>query len=143
MGDPAADEREITRLATEYGHLVDARRWSEFDRIFTEDAVFDSTDFGSSLREGLAVLQRDFAALGDGHPICHHATNIVVDLVDGDRARVRSKGFCIRADGSTFSCIYLDEAVRTDRGWRLSRRTALLRRPWSEASEAQLSGHLG
>jgi hypothetical protein len=143
VSDPRGDEHDITRLANEYGHLVDGRRWSEFGSVFTEDVVFDSTDFGSPVRTGLDVLQHDFAALGDGHPICHHATNIVVDLLDDDRARMRSKGFCLRSDGTMFSCIYLDEAVRTDRGWRLSTRTALLRRAWDEANETQLSGGLG
>jgi hypothetical protein len=140
--DWIADERAVERLVNDYGHLVDTRRWSELGTVFTDDVVFDAEDFGSPVRTGLARLAADFAALGDGHPICHHASNIVIDRLGADTARVRSKGLCVLSDGSVFACIYLDDAVRTDRGWRLSRRTALLRRPWAQASAAQLDGRL-
>jgi hypothetical protein len=129
MGSVVSDERAIERLLNIYGHCIDDRDWDGMRQVFTADVVFDSTDFGSPVRHGFQRLRDDFAALGDGHPICHHATNIVVDLHDAAFATVRSKGFCIRADGSVFSCVYLDEAVRDDEGWRLRRRVALLRRP--------------
>jgi SnoaL-like domain len=122
-------ERDIAVLLNRYGHIIDERHWDELSGIFTDDAVFDATDFGSSVRTSLAQLRSDFEALGHRHPIAHHATNIVIQLLSGGTARVDSKGICLRDDGSVFSAVYRDEVTRTPDGWRISRRVALLRRP--------------
>ncbi len=124
----ADDERELVRLVNLYGHLIDQRRWDDLGLIFTADLAFDASDFGAPVRTSLAQLRSDWAALGHGHPIAHHATNIVITPAAEGSADIHSKGLCLRADGSTFSAVCQDKAVRTAEGWRICRRTASLRR---------------
>ncbi len=75
-----------------------------------------------------AALKQAARILGDGNPVGHHVTNIVVVELDGDTARVKSKGLGVTAAGSVGSVVYDDEAVRTGQGWRIRRRTVHPRR---------------
>jgi SnoaL-like domain len=125
MSDAEA-EHDIAGLLNRYGHIIDERHWDQLAQIFVPDLVFDASDFGSHIRTSLAQLRSDWEAIE--HPLAHHATNIVIEFLGSDRARVDSKGICLRRDGSVFSAVYRDEVIRTADGWRISRRAALLRR---------------
>lgn len=72
--------------------------------------------------EGLAVLHDAARALGDGNPVGHHVTNIVLTEVGPGEVRALSKGIGIMADGSCGSATYEDRIVHTPAGWRITHR---------------------
>ena len=125
------DRMAIHELLALYGHLIDERRWDDLDQVFTADAVYDGTDFGMPVTRSLAELVAEWTSeMGlTRHPLAHHATNIVITGRDDGTAFVRSKGLGVGKGGRVGSVTYVDEAVRTERGWRLRSRTVTLRRP--------------
>ncbi|MFG1921175.1 nuclear transport factor 2 family protein [Cryptosporangium sp. NPDC048952] len=95
--------------------------------LFTEDVVYDVSDLGFGTLQGLAATREAGLALGDRNPLAHHVTNVVVtETADG--ARALSKGISIMVGGATGTVTYDDVVVRTDDGWRISRRTIKARR---------------
>ncbi|HEX5947714.1 MAG TPA: nuclear transport factor 2 family protein [Acidimicrobiales bacterium] len=125
------DRMAIHELLALYGHVIDERRWTDLDQVFTADAIYDGTDFGMPVTRSLADLIAEWTS-EEGltrHPLAHHATNIVVTARDDGTALVRSKGIGVGNGGRVGSVTYVDEAVRTDAGWRLRSRTVTLRRP--------------
>jgi hypothetical protein len=124
----AADRIAIHELLGLYGHLIDERRWSELDQVFTPDAVYDATSFGQGVTTSLATLIEHWTSDMTMHPLAHHATNIVVTEDSDGTVRVLSKGLGVGRKGRVGSVTYRDIAVRSPDGWRLSHRTASLRR---------------
>lgn len=119
----ASDLLSIHRLLAWYGHVLDERRWDDLDELFTADAVFDASAFPG--RRPLASLEQIRAMVVSaeaGHPLAHHATNVVITATSPDTACVKSKGVHPREDGTWISTVYLDEVSRTPRGWRFDRR---------------------
>jgi hypothetical protein len=123
-----SDRLAIQEVLGLYGHLIDDRRWDDLDQVFTSDAVYDATDFGQPITHSLAELLTHWKADLRIHPLAHHATNIVVTEEADDTVRVRSKGIGIGPRGRVGSVTYDDIMVRTERGWRMSFRRAVLRR---------------
>jgi len=115
----------INNLINLYGHIIDERQWSRMGEIFTEDVIFDLRDFNGAVLNGLLVLRETFKDL-DGHPLAHHATNILIDVADG-AVRVQSKGIAMYPDhvGST---VYRDVLRKTGQGWRIAHRVSTKRR---------------
>lgn len=115
----------INNLINSYGHIIDERQWSRLGELFTSDVIFDMTDFNGQVLHGLNVLRNSWMALS-GHPLAHHATNILIDA-DGDEVRVLCKGNGLYPDhvGST---VCRDRLRRTDAGWRIAHRIAAKRR---------------
>jgi 3-phenylpropionate/cinnamic acid dioxygenase small subunit len=122
------DRMAITELISQHGHLVDAGDLDRLEELFTENVVYDLTDFGQGRLAGAAAVRDAALALGEGNPLAHHVTNVVITEPTDGGARVRSKGLAIRADGSCGSVTYDDTVIRTDQGWRISYRKVLLRR---------------
>ena len=121
------DRLAITDLVNRHGHLTDAGDFDAYRELFTEDVVYDVSDLGFGAIEGLAATRAAAEALGEHNPLAHHVTNVVVTAV-GDGARALSKGFGLMTSGAVGSVTYDDVVVRTDRGWRISRRTVKARR---------------
>ena len=124
-----ADRLAIHELLGLYGHLIDERRWTELDQVFTADAVYDATSFGFAVTTSLADLLAHWTSDPTIHPLAHHATNIVVSEDDDGTVRVLSKGIGVGRKGRVGSVTYRDVAIRTASGWRLFSRTAELRSP--------------
>jgi len=124
-----ADRLAIHELLGLYGHLIDEQRWSDLDQVFTQDIVFDASDFNHMITRSLSELQAHWSSDGRMHPLAHHATNIVVSVDDDGTVRARSKGIGVGRKGRVGSATYHDVLVRTDAGWRLAERRAVLRRP--------------
>ena len=124
----AADRIAIHELLGLYGHLIDERRWSELDQVFTTHAVYDATSFGQGVTNALAALVAAWSGDLTIHPLAHHATKIVVSKDSDGKVRVLSKGIGVGRKGRVGSVTYRDVAVRTPAGWRLAGRTAMLRR---------------
>ena len=123
------DRLEIAGLVNLYGHIIDERQFSRVGEIFSDDAVCDVSKRGAGLHVGPEAIRRMWELAGDRHPLAHHATNIVIDALDGGTVRVLSKGICVHPDGTVHSTTYRQEAKRTARGWRLSRLEAEMREP--------------
>lgn len=133
-----ADRLAIYEVLALYGHLIDQRRFSELDQVFMPDLVFDATDMGSPRWTSRAELLQQWQSPDAGHPVAHHATNIVitedVDSAVGavrsdDRVRVMSKGIGMGPKGRIGSVTYHDTFVKTVDGWRMATRRVELRRP--------------
>ncbi len=125
------DRVELHELPGRYGDAIDDRNWPGLDRIFTDDAVFDLTDLGVPLLEGLPEIKR-FMDEDAQHPKTHTMTNIYVDeTVDGAGLAVVKLNFRIVAlqkGGLTGTASYYDDVVKTDVGWRVKHRVTTLRR---------------
>jgi hypothetical protein len=125
-----ADRLAIHELLARYGHLLDERQWDALDRVFTDDVVYDATDFAMPVTRSLAALIAEWTSdTGMArHPVAHHATNVVVTEDADGTVRVLSKGLGVGAGGRVGSVVYRDIAVRTPDGWRLAERVVTLRR---------------
>lgn len=126
--DDLADRLALHELVARHGHLVDAGDLAALDEVFLPDVVYDVTDLGGTAMAGLVEVEAAARRLGDGNPVGHHVTNVVVTSLNEDGARVLSKGLGVAGDGTVGSVDYNDEAVRTADGWRISRRTVRARR---------------
>ncbi|MER7243913.1 nuclear transport factor 2 family protein [Kribbella sp. NPDC000426] len=96
--------------------------------MFTPDVQYDVSALGGGVLVGPAAAWEAGLALGDGNPVGHHVTNVVLTEVGPDEVASLSKGIGVMADGSCGSVTYADTVVRTAAGWRISRRTILPRR---------------
>ncbi|MEU8905372.1 nuclear transport factor 2 family protein [Streptomyces mirabilis] len=123
------DRLAIAELVSLHGHLFDDGRLDELTELFTEDVVYDVSAFGQGELAGIAAIRDAALVIGAANPVAHHVTNIVItdDLGDG-RARVRSKGLGVMADGRCGSVSYEDVVVRRDGAWRIGRRRVEARR---------------
>ena len=122
-----SDVLAIGQVQARYGYLMDDLDWDAIGEVFTEDCVFDASAFGLEPAIGYAGVR----AMHEGadHPLAHHATNVLVQEIDGDVAVVRSKALGTYAKGRAFSGEYRDTMARTPGGWRIRRRTIVLRQP--------------
>jgi hypothetical protein len=123
------DRLAIHELLGLYGHLIDQRRWDEFNLVFAPDAVVDGSDFGVAPIHSLAAIAEAMKNERNLHPLAHHATNIVITEDSDGTVRVLSKGIGVGRKGRVGSITYYDVVVRTVEGWRFAYRRAELRRP--------------
>jgi hypothetical protein len=115
------DRLAIHELLALHGHLVDAGEFDRLGELLTPDAVY------AGIR-GFEALTEASEQLGDGNPVGHHVTNIVVSEDPDGTVRARSKGIGIYADGTAGSVVYDDVLRRTPDGWRIASRTISPRR---------------
>lgn len=120
-GMETSDLVAIQQLYALYGHVMDDCDWARLGDVFTEDCVFDATALGVPAMAGLGGIVAAHVSSRQT-PLAHHVTNVLVDSVDGDRARVRAKALGIYSRGRAFSGVYEDELVRTAAGWRIANR---------------------
>lgn len=128
-----SDRLEIQDLLVEYCHCIDSMNWDGLDDVFTADAVIDYSAMGGSsgglahTKEFLATAMPNFA--GFQHMI---STSKIELAAGGDPDRATGKTIChnpMIANGpdgqpQVMHCgfWYVDELVRTPRGWRISSR---------------------
>jgi hypothetical protein len=122
------DRLAVTELIALHGHLVDAGALDRMYEVFTEDVVYDLSDFGQGELTGLVAVKEAALALGAGNPLAHHVTNVFVEEITDDRVHARSKGLGVMADGSCGSVTYEDTVVRVGGQWRISHRRMLARK---------------
>ena len=116
------DRDQIVEALAEAAAATDTRDWATIRRLFTPDTVA----YGA---HGIDALIAQFEAfLGGVGPTQHLLGNHRVS-VDGDTARSLTYGRVHHVgagpmDGSSYECMgeYDDHWVRTDTGWRISRR---------------------
>jgi hypothetical protein len=124
-----ADDRfAIIAVLDRYSECLDTRNWAGLSDVFTE-AV--DMDFGVWKATSLDEVRQNIRSFLDGcGPSQHLLGNYRIEL-DGDRASSRcycrvmhfGKG---EHEGKTFESWieYADELVRTQKGWRSSKRSA-------------------
>ncbi|MVZ99548.1 nuclear transport factor 2 family protein [Actinomadura sp. LD22] len=122
------DRLAITDAISLHGHYADGGELDRMAELFTEDVVHDVTALGFDRIEGRAALKQAALDLGDGNPLAHHVTNVVVTGGDGDRAHAVSKAIAVLADGRCGSAAYEDTLVRDGDRWLISHRTIRPRR---------------
>jgi hypothetical protein len=122
------DRVALHELLALYGHLIDERRWDEFEKVFTSDAVYESLMGEGWQTNSLAELIEFWTADMSRHPLAHHTTNVVVIEQPDGSASIVSKGIGVGRKGRVGSVTYNDVAVPTDQGWRLAKRVVTLRR---------------
>jgi 3-phenylpropionate/cinnamic acid dioxygenase small subunit len=123
-----SDRVAIEQLIAMHGHLTDDGDLDRYDELFTDDVVYDVTDFGLGELRGIAAIRDAGRALGDANPVGHHVTNIVMEDRGDGVVIARSKGIGVMADGTTGSLTYIDEVERRHGRWRIRRRTVVRRR---------------
>ena len=116
------DAFEIAQLRATYCHLLDDRRWNEFNDLFTEDATFD----GLRRISGKAAIHEFFSVecpkIAD--QFWHFCSNGSID-VHGDTAtgRISMEYFSVTSGISYVSFGHYDDViVRTDGGWKFASR---------------------
>jgi len=122
------DRMAIHELIALHGHLMDEGQFDRLDELFTKDFVYDVEALGFGSLKGSDALTEASLALGDGNPLGHHVTNVVIVEAWGDSAKVRSKGIGIRTDGTSDTVVYEDVVERTSDGWRIAYRKVIPRR---------------
>lgn len=124
------DQDEITRLLYDYANLIDLNETDQLLALFTPDChIAYGPDHGAdgidAYRETLQSERFGVGAFFAG--TSHHVSNVVIDFVDADTARVRSALYAWhkynreRPDGVVMGQ-YHDIVVRTPDGWRIKRR---------------------
>lgn len=127
-----ADKFEIQELLTAYAHAIDRRDINALDQMFTPDADIDYSVTGGihgGLKEIKPFLETSLALFKASQ---HFVTNPLIRL-DGDRATSRCLLFnpmVMDRDGAAHTLFigawYDDELVRTEDGWRISKRAQAL-----------------
>ncbi|EKF21757.1 snoaL-like domain protein [Mycolicibacterium hassiacum DSM 44199] len=125
----ADDKLAIHALISLYGHIIDDREFSRVHELFTEDAVYDVSDFNAGVYTGRRAIAQMWRDAEGRHPLAHHATNVVVSEDDDGTVRVLSKGIGVLDDGRVGSAVHRDVVVRTPAGWRIAHRVAIRRAP--------------
>ena len=121
-----SDRLELHELPGRYGDAIDDRAWDRLDQIFTDDAVFDLTDLGVPLLEGLPAIQK-FMDRDAKHPKTHLMTNIYVDDTPSG-VHLNFRIVAMQSGGLMGTASYYDDVVRTPSGWRVQHRVVTLRR---------------
>jgi 3-phenylpropionate/cinnamic acid dioxygenase small subunit len=133
------DRLAIHDIVSLYGHLIDERQWDRLDEMFTDDVIYDLDDFGLGVSNGMEAVRAMWAD-ESLHPLAHHATNVLIHEAADGEVRVVSKGIGVGKRGKVGSVTYHDRFVRTERGWRIGERVAILRRPHEAIDAARFAG---
>jgi SnoaL-like domain len=122
-----SDRLEITDAVTRYSYGLDQRRWQEWDRAFTADAIIDFSFWGLEPASP-ADFRKLFSANDSTRISGQHLLSNQLIWLEGDTARTHAEfnlttlsrseepGLAHRVRGGGY---YEDELVRTADGWRI------------------------
>lgn len=124
-----ADEREITRLVTAYGPLVDSGDTDAVAGLWTPDGVYDVDGLYMQGRDDIVAMVRSEAHQGLIRRGCTHLQGAVHVNLHGDEALAASHSLLVlAAEGKGFRVLRATahhwRFVRTDDGWKVARRTS-------------------
>jgi len=137
----AEDRWAIAELIALYGYVVDERQFDRLDEVFTEDAIYDVTSFGSGVVRGAKGVREMWSDPNTKHPVAHHATNIMIHETPEGVVRAICKGIGVGRKGRVGSVTYYDEMARTPGGWRMAKRVCVYRDPEGPYDPAMLAEH--
>jgi ketosteroid isomerase-like protein len=124
-----SDRLEIQQLMIDYSSAIDQRDYDRLDEVFTPDAYIDYRAMGGIDGRYPEVKAWLKPALAVFPHYCHMVGNMNIK-VTGDTATARTICFnpmeAKLADGKTqvmfLGLWYVDQFVRTPKGWRISER---------------------
>ncbi|MCZ4580091.1 nuclear transport factor 2 family protein [Gordonia amicalis] len=123
-----ADEREITRLVTAYGPLVDSGDADAVAALWTPDGIYDVDGLFMHGRDDIVAMVRSDAHQGLIARGCTHLQGAVHVNVEGDEAIAASHSLLVIAGDKGFRVVRATahhwKFVRTDAGWKVARRTS-------------------
>ena len=122
------DRAAIVELISLHGHVFDDGDLERLDVLFTPSIVYDASELGGGALHGIEAIRTASLALGEGNPLGHHVTNVVVAEREDGTVGVRSKGIGVNADGTASTVTYEDTVVDTETGWRIDHRRIVPRR---------------
>jgi len=135
------DVRALTELTFRYAYAIDGHKWDELREMFTDDVELDyGLGVENVIRGADRFVEGSRAALEQITATHHMFTNHLFQI-DGDRATgkyyMHAQHLKRDAEGGvlhTLGGIYEDEFVRTDTGWKVSRRS--YRAIWGRGNNA-------
>jgi 3-phenylpropionate/cinnamic acid dioxygenase small subunit len=127
------DKHAIEQVYIRYCDIIDQKAFDRLDEVFTQDCVGDYRSTNGKVQEGLAPLiahvTRGMGPGSDCGATHHNVCNFRV-TVDGDTATSKAHFYAVHEGinhcaGEHYTCWgeYDDQWTRTDKGWRVSRRT--------------------
>jgi hypothetical protein len=125
-----SDRLEIQQLLVDYSTAIDNRRFDDLDHVFTPDAYIDYRAMGG-IDGAYPDVKKWLSEVLPNFPAYSHLIGNFDVTVTGETAR--SRVLCFNpmvlsdaADGSSQVLFcglwYDDEFIRTDAGWRMTRR---------------------
>lgn len=123
MGLSTDDIVAINQLYSRYNHSIDCGDGESFAACFTTDGELDT---GSGAQEGSEAIAGFAVGTHEMLPGLRHQSNNIVVEGDGETASGAAFLVAFTVDGGYKPMItgkYTDELVRTDAGWRFSRRS--------------------
>lgn len=123
----------IEQVYIRYCDLIDQKAFEKLDEVFTPDCIGDYRSTNGKVQEGLAPLiahvTRGMGPGSDCGATHHNVCNVRV-TIDGDIATSKAHFYAVHEGtnhcaGEHYTCWgeYDDQWTRTDKGWRISRRT--------------------
>ena len=126
-----SDRFEIQQLLIDYSTAIDQRRFDDLDLVFTSDAYIDYRVSGG-IEGHFPQVKAWLKEVLPNFPAYFHMLGNIDVRITGDRATSRAVCFnpmVMGGDGGQNSAQiyfvgiwYVDEFIRTDLGWRMSRR---------------------
>ncbi len=121
-----SDRLELQQLLVDYSTAIDNRRFDDLDRVFTPDAYIDYRALGG-IDGRFPEVKKWLAEVLPNFPAYSHLIGNFDVTITGSTASSRVICFnpmVLAADGQILFCglWYDDEFVRTDDGWRMTRR---------------------
>jgi 3-phenylpropionate/cinnamic acid dioxygenase small subunit len=128
-----ADKHAIEQVYIRYCNIIDQKAFDRLDEVFTQDCIGDYRSTNGKVQEGLAPLIAHVTrGMGPGSDcgVTHHNVCNFRVTVDGDTATAKAHFYAVhqginRCIGEHYTCWgeYDDQWVRTEKGWRVCRRT--------------------
>ncbi|MHC3001185.1 nuclear transport factor 2 family protein [Gordonia sp. GN26] len=123
-----ADEREIIRLVTSYGPLVDSGDAEAVAALWTPDGIYDVDGLFMQGRDDIVAMVRSDAHQGLIARGCTHLQGAVHVNVDVDEAIAASHSLLVLSGDKGFRVLRATahhwRFVRTGAGWKVARRTS-------------------
>ena len=127
------DKHAIEQVYIRYCDLIDQKAFDKLDEVFTEACIGDYRSTNGKVQEGLAPLiahvTRGMGPGSDCGATHHNVCNFRI-TVDGDTAASKAHFYAVHEGinhcaGERYTCWgeYDDQWTRTEKGWRVSRRT--------------------
>ena len=116
------DRQAISEMLSLAGHLFDEGHLSRLDEVFTPDVTYDMSAVGAGLFESMEAIGNAALRLGQGNPVAHHVTNVVISGEADGVATAVSKVLLLHADGTLRSVTQHDTLRDAGDGWRINRR---------------------
>jgi hypothetical protein len=122
------DIHEIQQLLATYVFAIDSKNYAALDEVFVPDATFDYTATGGIAGDYRTIKPWLEKALSH-FPVTQHLIGLPLIDIQGDRATSRAMLINLmqlkqpnRTHQFFVGATYVDELIRTERGWRIARR---------------------